>query len=135
MPFCMEGCPCRRALSSSVIVRRCFNSSWFISKNLLKVLGGGQLAVSGAVEGYVSGFFNLSDKGYGDTDRTGESSVPLPWTDSVYSLLKEEFSVITAEDGVFMGKFVSGKARLWKMGNCGEMEGYAEPEFKEQERR
>lgn len=37
------------------------------------------------------GFFNLNDKGYGDTDRTGETSVPLPWTDDVYSLLKDEF--------------------------------------------
>ena len=37
------------------------------------------------------GFFNLSDKGYGDTDRTGDTSVPLPWSNDVYALLRKEF--------------------------------------------
>lgn len=37
------------------------------------------------------GFFNLGDRGYGDVARTGEESVPLPWTDDVYAKLKESF--------------------------------------------
>ena len=37
------------------------------------------------------GFFNLADRGYGTVDRTGENSEPLPWTEEVLALLKEEF--------------------------------------------
>ena len=37
------------------------------------------------------GFFNLADRGYGTVNRTGENSEPLPWTEEVLELLKEEF--------------------------------------------
>lgn len=37
------------------------------------------------------GFFNLADRGYGYAARTGEESVPLPWSDGVYEELKETF--------------------------------------------
>lgn len=37
------------------------------------------------------GFFNLSDRGYGYAPRTGEESVPIPWTEDVYAKLKDTF--------------------------------------------